>query len=917
MKLINKIKKSPIILYTIVFSILMLLFCILFLLKNKTMIWVGDGIYQHYSILYDFNEKFRSLIKYPLNGFSQWSWAIGYGSDVIGTYAYYVLGDPFAYLSLLVPMNKLPLAYNFLIVLRLYFVGVAFIVYAKKMRFSKYASILGSVAYAFSGFVFMIAIRHPYFINPLILLPLVFICIENILENKRKYLFSIVVAITIISNFYFCYMIALISILYAFLRYFEVKKYKDIKLSKYLINLIFYGIIGALISAIILAPTLYSVFTSSRIVEGSSEGLAMNGYPVGYYINEIYSLISTGRYPYWTILTCPIVVFIFIPLFIKFRKKYSTIFYMSIIFLIMTLFPIFGYAMNGFESISNRWTFVFAFITSCIIAIGFDNLKSINKKDIIYMGSIVGVFIVLSIFKVYIPSIKTKMFPSILLGILIIVSIIFFLINNKKHYKMMFILILSLLSVNIVFNNYYRYSPNQDNYINEFLSRGKAIPFYKNSFDGSEKYIKNNDSGFYRIGKTDNVNRSRTRNNSLVLNYNGIDSYLSVNNGYLAQFSKELSNRSFTPNSPIINFDNRPIVSDIMGVKYYVGKKDENPHLDPSIKKVKDIKDFTVYEKKDVMPFGYVYSKILSKNKFDSLSGVEKETSLVYAASVDEKYDKSNIDTIPNHTKEISFNTKNSTAKVTKDKIIVTKPNEKVELNINNEVLPQGNIYVNIDGLKYNPVSRKEKINNEINKLKDKNNLKDVLRINSKYFNRFDKGDEFNLDISYKNVNKNFNQPDSYEASGYFTMNEVLFNLGYYNKQQNNKEPIVLTFENPGEYTYKDIKILSLPTEKYNEELNKLKKNSMKIISISDDKVLGSISTSVNGVITFQIPYSKGWTLKIDNKKVETFPVNTAFLGANIDKGKHKIELTYKTPLLRAGAVICYRDNNSYSNYSS
>lgn len=896
MEVKNTIKKSPILVYTGIFLILILLYYLLFFIEDKSTIWKLDGINQHYSILYDFNEIVREFLKNPMNGFPEWSWSIGYGSDVIGTYSYYVFGDPFSYISLLFPLDKLEIAYNFLICLRLYSAGLAFIVYAKKMNFSKEASILGSISYAFSGFVLMSAVRHPYFINPLIILPLAFVCIENVIDNNKKYLFSIIVAISMISNFYFCYMIAIISIIYAFLRYFEVNKIRKIDFKKYSLNLILYFFIGILISGIILMPTLYSIVTSSRIASDNTQSTILL-YPISYYVNLIYSSISSGSYPFWTILTSPILTFIFLPLFFRNRKEYSTYFYMTIIFFFMTLIPIFGSIMNGFSSISNRWTLVFTFVSSVIICVGFDNLKRIRKKDILWMFYILLFFGIFALMKIEVKMIKNEMFPSLFLGAITIGVILYYLNvevknNIMKNSRLFFIVILILLSINIAFNNYYRYSPSGQNYVNQFMDKNKSLNYYENSFNGAEKYIKEIDQSFYRIGKTDNVSRGNTRNNSLILNYNGIDSYLSINNGYLAEFSRTLNNRSFTPNSPIINFDNRYIVSNIMGVKYYIGKSNKNPHLDPSIKKIKDVKNFSIYEKNNVMPFGYVYSNVLSEDKFNELNGLEKEESLAYTASVNENYVKSNVKSINTNIKNILFDTSGSTAKVTKDKIIVTKPNQKVVLNIKDKKIPSGELYVNIDGLKYSQLSNEHKTS--------KTSLKERIMP----FIRTNKGDGFTVSVSYGNVSKGFTQPDSLDASGYFSMDATLINLGYYDEKINDNKPIVLQFKKPGEYSFDSLEILNLPIKQYEDEFSKLKENSMNIYSISNDKVLGNITSSVDGVITFQIPYSKGWNLKIDGNNTETFPVNKAFLGAKLSAGNHKIELTYETPILNVG-IIC------------
>ena len=89
----------------------------------------------------------------------------------------------------------------------------------------------------------------------------------------------------------------------------------------------------------------------------------------------------------------------------------------------------------------------------------------------------------------------------------------------------------------------------------------------------------------------------------------------------MAKFSKDLNNRAYTPNSPIINFDNRPIVSSVMGVKYYISKANKDPRFDPSVKKIYSNGKFAVYENKNVLPFGFVYSKVMNEDTYAKLNG--------------------------------------------------------------------------------------------------------------------------------------------------------------------------------------------------------------------------------------------------------------------------------------------------------
>ena len=114
----EKTKKYNIyIIYTMLFSIISFIIFAIFIKYNRSFVWKTDGIKQHFAILYDFNQIVRNIFK---DGIPMLSWNMGLGLDVIGQYSYYIIGDFFAYISLLFPMEKLEIAYNFLIILRIF-----------------------------------------------------------------------------------------------------------------------------------------------------------------------------------------------------------------------------------------------------------------------------------------------------------------------------------------------------------------------------------------------------------------------------------------------------------------------------------------------------------------------------------------------------------------------------------------------------------------------------------------------------------------------------------------------------------------------------------------------------------------------------------------------------------------------------
>ena len=198
--------------YTVLFVVAILAVYSVFYLNGKSFIWVEstkDGLVQHFNSLTYLGKMLREYAKNILAGnfaFPMWDSSIGYGADTITTLHYYALGDPLCLLSVFVPASKTEILYTALIILRLYLAGIAFSAYSLKMNRGRLGSVIGSLCYVFCGYAAYASIRHPYFTNPMIYLPLLLIGVEHIFEKRRPYLFIIMVDLSAISNFYFFYV---------------------------------------------------------------------------------------------------------------------------------------------------------------------------------------------------------------------------------------------------------------------------------------------------------------------------------------------------------------------------------------------------------------------------------------------------------------------------------------------------------------------------------------------------------------------------------------------------------------------------------------------------------------------------------------------------------------------------------------
>jgi Predicted membrane protein len=92
------------------------------------------------------------------------------------------------------------------------------------------------------------------------------------------------------------------------------------------------------------------------------------------------------------------------------------------------------------------------------------------------------------------------------------------------------------------------------------------------------------------------------------------------------------------------------------------------------------------------------------------------------------------------------------------------------------------------------------------------------------------------------------------------------------------------------------------------DKLTKLYKNLVNSqFNIKENKgsyITGEVNNQKKGVLFTTIPYEKGWSIKIDRKKVNYYEVIDSFIGMDLKQGKYKIEMKYQIPGLKTGVVI-------------
>ena len=211
-------------LYTVLFVLTCgIVFCWYFL-PGRTFIRQGDGWNQHYKALVYYAEYMRSIIRELLHNhrvvIPEWDFSFGEGNDILQSLQYYVFGDPFAVFSVFVPTRFLWVYYDFMALLRLYLSGIVFscLCFYTKKNISRYAVMAGALSYVFCYWAFVTGSRHPYFLNPMLFFPLIIFGIEKLLRKEKPYLLIVSVFLAAVSNFYYFYVIVLMTVAYVAVR---------------------------------------------------------------------------------------------------------------------------------------------------------------------------------------------------------------------------------------------------------------------------------------------------------------------------------------------------------------------------------------------------------------------------------------------------------------------------------------------------------------------------------------------------------------------------------------------------------------------------------------------------------------------------------------------------------------------------
>lgn len=881
------------ILYTICFLFIFTFTLGLLLLAGKSLIFQDDPYNQHLPAVYYFSDYMRTGLSDLLHGklnFPSWDMGIGFGGDVLGTLNYYAFGDPLNLLYILVKPDHVEYMYIFLAGFRMYLAGFSFIIFSRFFKHGKYPLILGALVYSFSGFAMVSATMHPFFLNAMIYLPLALLGIEKIFRNKSPLLFISTISISLISNFYFSYMIILISFIYALVRYFSFFETRSIKH--------FFGLLGKfilfmldslLISSIVLIPVMYEFLRNGRSGFGSEQSLI--SYSLAYYVELFQTMFSptAGSHisMYWTNISIAVISFLALLVSILYKRN-RTVLILLLISFITLLSPLLGKIMNGFSYPSNRWVFALIFLLSYMVTLTLPSIVTLTRRKLSTI-SIITFLYILIIFLLR-PMFHTVTMLTII-NFLFILSVILFLSlqeNLKSSRKQRILFLFSLLSITLMM--FYKTYPKA----NTNFDLGSSIKMIKTSPLSLSKEVKDADE--YRTSIIRDNRVPSSTNASLVTKGNGLANYFSLTPDGTASFVNSTNISSQLNQIIYYDLDNRQYLETLFSTKY-LATDNQNATIPFDYKLISSSeKDnfqgtkttYRLYQKKNFLPIGYSYTESLSKEEFNTLSPIEKQEALLQKVVLEKTKTKQPTSTGDYHSQKVDYKiVETDGISIENNTIIVKKPNAKMVLSFDG--LPNSETYFYLKGItNFSPKDYTTSTKRDFDRFTEK-------------FNRFYSTPVTKSKITAQGLSSNSRTIYSKENKYVTHLDNALINVGYSKEKQSK---ITVNFGSTGTIDFKDMQVVCQPMDYLPEQIQTLTTEPFQLKSKSNDQITGEVNFSTERFLAFSIPYSKGWSLSVDGQPYELEKANLMFMGASVPPGNHQIQLIYHSPGKKLGGIL-------------
>ncbi len=535
--------------------------CVLVLDLNAQYVW--------------FFEALRNFVKGDASLLYSFSRALG--GEFLGIYAYYV-ASPLSYLLALFPQNRMLEGLLVLFLIKTAICGGTFGFYMHKtMKERKPLSIvIFSTLYALTSYA-VVQQHNTMWIDAVMWLPLITLGIEELIKHGKFKLYTILLAVTLFSNFYIGYMVCIYCAIYFFLYYIAHNEDgrnnplgERAHFIKSLLRIAFYSVLAVGIAAVILLSAYYSLnfgkttFSNPQFLWSTNFDLIELVYK---FLPGSYDTVRPEGLPF---VYCGVLTLLLLPAYFltdKFsmrRKIVSGLF--ILIFVASFSFSVIDLAWHGFQKpnwLNYRYSFMLCFYLCVLACRAFAVFDSVSLKAVAGTGGLIAIATLLlqqyTDGKYVTPNDYTCIWFT--LAAIFVYLAVLGLLRKGTQKRVISVCLVAVVIIEVFLNGLWNMNEldadvtySKYSYYNDFLNKSRPIVESVQEFDPS----------FYRMEKT----FFRRVNDNMALGIRGLSGSTSTLNKETIQFLNKMGYASKSHWSKYLG--GNPLNDSLLGLKYII-----------------------------------------------------------------------------------------------------------------------------------------------------------------------------------------------------------------------------------------------------------------------------------------------------------------------------------------------------------
>jgi uncharacterized membrane protein YfhO len=614
-----------------------------------------DGLNVTYPNIVMISDYFKNV------GMPSWTFTQGMGQNI---YPFWL--DQFLWVLAFVDKDSIPKALIWVNWAELLLSGIIFYQYLKIINVSKFATIIGSLCYAYCAYAIAASGWANRFAIELFNTALLLLGLEMFLQKKIWWLIPIPIALLTIDQPFNLYPFGIFILAYTLFRHTELHGKTYPKLLIHLFQIALISTLGVMLASFIGFSNILQMIESPRVSGDdsySNELLAqsfntLDGKHWMTWITRMFSndLLGTGNeFKGWSnyfeapMFYVGLLSLLAVPQLFQFLNKKQQILYGIVLFVcfLPMIFPFFRYAFWAFTGDYYRTYALFFGVI--MLRFGMQAITFIEEKKQlnpwILLATVVGGIILLAL--PYTDDVQIdKPLRLIVIMFLVINALLIFGLSNKTFQRVAQIVLLLATCTELIVMSARETNPS--NRLAIMATDLEEKTGYNDYTNEAVAYVKKTDPTFFRIQKnyTSSVAQFSGLNDSRIQNFYGTQSYNSFNQMNYVRFMRAIDvvqKGNETTSRWVTGVPGNIMLLGLTNVKYLLSNSTDNQGFRSiGLDSIKTIGNVKILKNRFALPLGITYDSYTTEADFDSAkySPLFKSKALLKSCVVDMNLEK-------------------------------------------------------------------------------------------------------------------------------------------------------------------------------------------------------------------------------------------------------------------------------------